>query len=377
MSESATHVAKDRFSRRNLLAGGGLTAMGLALASCTSGGGESTSGATKAGNGKAPAKLGPPEVDTISFAIGNPNYASQAPFYIGIDKGFWKAEGFKNFSVRNVDQPIQTVVAKGTQFGIDDTDATAAAVEKGTPLRMIGCDRDRESIIMALGPGIKTPADAMGKKAIMYTPGTRNFAVRADILKAWGMSDPAHQMQIVELSGGSDAWVQALLSKKVAVSAVFLRHIPMLTKAGATILPPKEVNVPQEAIIARQDFIKDNPNTVAHMFIAYLKGVQVYYDYNQFDYVIKLMKDNHFDIPDSFIPGHPSQVEEWSNNGGFRMAEMEQFIHEMKQDKVVGANFKYQDFTDFTGLHQAQQALGMGMWPPPTDLGTFTKYNLL
>lgn len=375
MSESATRVADDRFSRRNLLAGGGLTAMGLALASCTSDSASSTSDAKAAKNKTA--KVGEPEVDSISIAISNPNYASQAPFYIGLDKGFWEAEGFKKFSVRNVDAPIQTVVAKGTQFGIDDTDATAAAVSKGTPLRMIGCDRDRESIIMALGPGIKTPADAMGKKAIMYTPGTRNFAVRAEMLKAWGLSYPAHQLQIVELSGGSDAWVQALLSKKVAVSAAFLRHIPQLQKAGATILPPREVNVPQEAIIAREDFIKANPNTVAHMFIAYLKGVQVYYDYNQFDYVIKLMKDNHFDIPDSFIPGHPSQVEEWSNNGGFRMAEMEEFIHEMKQDKLVPDDFTYQDFTDFTGLHQAQQALGLGMWPPPTDLGTFTKFNLL
>ncbi|MQA86638.1 MAG: hypothetical protein GEV03_18890 [Streptosporangiales bacterium] len=365
-------------SRRQLFAAGGLSAMGVALAGCTGSGDDSGGDAPAPGAGAGTLKeMGPPETTSITFAIGNPNYASQAPFFIGMENGYYEERGFTDVEVRNLEETIQAVLSRGATFGIADTDEAALAVKDGAAIRAIGCGRDRETVLMALAPGIKNPSDLAGKKAIMFTPGTRNFNVRAEILRAWGLRDPAEQLEIVELSGASDAWVQALLSGQVAATTAFQRHIAQLRREGATVLPARIVNVPQEVMIARQDFIEQNPNTVANMWMAHLQSMGVYFDFSKMNDVLDLMRENDFEITDDFVEGHASQVEEWSPNGGFRMAEMAAFLQEMKSEDLIPADFKYQDFMDLTGLHQAQQALGIGPWPPNEDVGVMTKYELL
>lgn len=373
-------------SRRKLLKAASVALGGIALASCTraetpeaatptsaAGGAEGTAAAGGA-TGEA---LGAPETTDISFAVSNPNYASQAVYYIAEEFGFWEDQGFSSMRVDNLDQPIQAVLTGGATFGAADTDETILAVQDGADVRALGCIRDRELVLVALAPGVETPQDAMGQPAIIYTPGTRNFNARADILRDWGLGNPEEDLELVELSGGSDAWLQALLAGQAAIATLFSRHIQSVLDAGGTVLPPVLLDVPQEVLVASTEFIEANPNTIANMWVAQIRARDVWYDQNRVDEVLELMRDRNFEITDEFVQAHAQQVEQWSPDGGFRMSSAAAFIKQMVDVDLVPSDFRYEDFMDLGALHAAQASLGRSVWPPPADESEMSRFNLI
>jgi ABC-type nitrate/sulfonate/bicarbonate transport system substrate-binding protein len=111
--------------------------------------------------------------------------------YIALSKGYWTEQGFSSASVVPSGPnatPQETVIQTGKAFiGVSSLDATAAAIEKGFSLVVIGAQYQKNpyAIMSPASKPIKTPQDMIGKKIGVQSD---NASVWAAFLKANNIS---------------------------------------------------------------------------------------------------------------------------------------------------------------------------------------------
>ncbi len=139
----------------------------------------------------APAASSAPPATKVTLTLNWIPYGEHAPFYYGLKKGFYTAEGI-DLTIKagtGSGTTIQQVDQKNTTFGWADTPVLLNSVAKGMKVKSLG-------VFLQKGPGsvefladgpIKTPADLKGKK-IGGTPGDALYATFPAWLKANGLS---------------------------------------------------------------------------------------------------------------------------------------------------------------------------------------------
>lgn len=130
-----------------------------------------------------------------------------------------------------------------------------------------------------------------------------------------------------------------------------------------------------EGLIANNDFISQNPQTVVNFLRALLKARAIWLNHSMKDEVIALMKKNDFNITPDFEEAYFVEPEQYSLNGAFRMQAMYNYLAELARLGTVPETLRYQDFCDLSFLHQAQQELYGTQWPPPDDRSLLALYS--
>lgn len=96
--------------------------------------------------------------------------------YLAMSKGYWNDNGLDvNLQPGGPNAPVEPPVIAGTALvGIAATDYTAAAVEQGAPLKIIGHSMQNSPFAVASLPGnpVNEPADLIGKKIGLATSNT-------------------------------------------------------------------------------------------------------------------------------------------------------------------------------------------------------------
>jgi ABC-type nitrate/sulfonate/bicarbonate transport system substrate-binding protein len=229
--------------------------------------------------------------------------------------------------------------------------------------------------MFGLSASVKEPADLIGGKAIMGTPGTRSYEQRRIEILDWsdGLVDADRDLEAIVLSGGSDAYHQALLADQVQIAAQYTRHMQPLVEAGADFFIAGIFEYPQEAIITHQDYLDDAPRTVVNFLRAWLKGQMVWRDYTMKEEIKALAKELHdMELTPEFDNAWVSQIEMMAPEGGFRSIAMKQFLDNLVVNDIIPATTTYPDFHAYEPLATAQKEL-LGMtWPPEEALDIFT-----
>jgi NitT/TauT family transport system substrate-binding protein len=140
----------------------------------------------------------------------------QAPFALGVKRGFYEAEGIdlQILEGRGSGTVIQSMAAGSERFGYVDAYAMAAFVAKGLPVKMIAnfLQTTPSSVIYFADSGIKAPKDLEGRKIAMST-GDANHQAFPALLERAGVDkskvqevlfDPRNRMTAV-LVGQADA----------------------------------------------------------------------------------------------------------------------------------------------------------------------------
>jgi len=96
--------------------------------------------------------------------------------YLAMSNGYWNDNGLDvNLQPGGPNAPVEPPVIAGTALvGIAATDYTAAAVEQGAPLKIIGHSMQNSPFAVASLPGnpVNEPADLIGKKIGLATSNT-------------------------------------------------------------------------------------------------------------------------------------------------------------------------------------------------------------
>jgi ABC-type nitrate/sulfonate/bicarbonate transport system substrate-binding protein len=332
-----------------------LLATTLVAAAC--GGGDS--GGSSSGDGGL-------SIDQVRLAIDGDDYMNQLAWMVADDK-YWPDLGFKKKAdVVATDEYIAGLVGGQVWVAQGESDVIWSAMAEGSvPLKVIGVQKDAEAWFLGVRKGVD-PKHLAGLKISGGAAGDRNVTVARKMVEGLGQ-DPK-KMEFVQIEGGSDERLQALLAGQIDVAALQPRHLGPLEAEGGQMIVQEYKRVPQEVWVVTEDTMQNNKDAVC----AYLKGrIQAKrwaaegknYDDNQ-DAAVKIAekygeKPAEGDLEEWKI----EMTENWSLTGGAPADTFDEWNQDMIDSGNVPKGFKWQEHVDFSCLTQIQKDLGIDVEP--------------
>ncbi|RKN47882.1 ABC transporter substrate-binding protein [Micromonospora endolithica] len=173
---------------------------------------------------------------TVTLTLNWVPYGEHAPFYYGLSKGYYAAEGIdlKIQPGNGSGNTIKQVAQKQTDFGWADSPVLVKSVASGMPVRSIGSylEKGPASVEFFAEKNIKTPQDLKGK-TVGGTPGDALYATFPAWLERNGLTKSDVKVVNVDAAGK----IAALAEGKVdAIMGFFHDQAPTIeNKTGKKV----------------------------------------------------------------------------------------------------------------------------------------------
>jgi NitT/TauT family transport system substrate-binding protein len=205
-------------------------------------------------------------------------YGEHAPFFYGVDKGFYAAEGI-DLDIqegRGSGITTQAVAAKSATFGYVDVPTMMRAAVKGAPVIAIGVllQKTPMSVMAFAERNIRKPEDIKGKIVAM-TPGGSNEQIWPLFLKKTGLKESDFQT----VSGDAQTKVNAVINAQadMVLGYPMDQGMKILDATGKRVYPIKfadyGINLVSSGIIVHTDMLKSNPDLLRRFMAASSKSV--------------------------------------------------------------------------------------------------------
>lgn len=170
----------------------------------------------------------------------------QSPFYLGIQKGFFKQAGIdlKILPGKGSISTTEQIGHNNYQFGFADAESVATAIDKNVPVKIVGdfLQVSPVAIIVLNKSGITKPSDLIGK-TIGSAPGSSSYNLLPAFLSANHLSSSQVKVQTM----GNESLLGALKAGKVqGITEYDIDTLPQLQVEGlaASDLPFASWGVP-------------------------------------------------------------------------------------------------------------------------------------
>lgn len=205
-------------------------------------------------------------------------YGEHAPFFYGLEKGYYKAEGI-DLDIqegRGSGITTQAVAAKSVTFGYVDVPTMMRAAVKGAPVTAIGVllQKTPMSAMGFADKNIRKPTDIKGKIVAM-TPGGSNEQIWPLFLKKVGLKESDFQT----VSGDPQTKVNAVINGQadLVLGYPMDQGMKILDATGKRVYAIKfsdyGIHLVSSGIIAHTDMLKDNPDLLRRFMTASSKSV--------------------------------------------------------------------------------------------------------
>ena len=262
------------YDRRAFLTRGGLTVAGVGLAATAGGTFLSacgSSGGGSAGSGGGGSKS--TDLGTLAYQLSWIKNVEFAGCYIADTKGYYTDAGFSKVNLISGGPQVQqdAVVQAGKAFiGISSPDITAAAINKGADLVIVGAQYQKNPFaVMSLADKpINTPEEMYGKKIGVQAA---NESVWAGFIKATGLNES----KITKVPVQFDP--QPLVAGEVDGWFSFVTNEPNLLKTQGVdtvtfLLNDHGYPYVSETMMVKASDIKNNPEKIKASLMADIKG---------------------------------------------------------------------------------------------------------
>jgi NitT/TauT family transport system substrate-binding protein len=226
----------------------------------------------------AQAQTGRP-LEKITFLLDFTPYGKHAPFFVALEKGFWKDAGFDVTIVKGEGSAttISSYAAGAVNFAFSDTPTLILARSKGVPVKVAGVIHDKS--LYALGTlvenKIKTPQDLKGKR-IGSSVGDASRVMFPAFAKLNGID--AESVRWVDMT--PPARVASLVLGQVDAVMLFLTETPTFSakakEAGKQWrdFPYADygLDLYSHGLLARDDLIANQPDRVKRFIEATMKA---------------------------------------------------------------------------------------------------------
>jgi NitT/TauT family transport system substrate-binding protein len=216
--------------------------------------------------------------DKVTFRLNWLLYGFHTPFYLGLERGYYKEEGIDltigegQGSVRSV----QTIGAKGDTFGLADGGSVVAGISKGAPVRAVLAVTNSSpySLAVRADAGIKTLKDVEGK-TIASAPGEAGLQLLPALFAANGVD--AEKVKILRVEGAGK--MVAIAEKRAeGIMAGLDNQSLTLPKQGVPVIDfaysKHGANTVGLTIFAHNDTIKEKPDMVRRFVKATIRSFE-------------------------------------------------------------------------------------------------------
>jgi NitT/TauT family transport system substrate-binding protein len=227
--------------------------------------------------------------------------AYHAPFYAGVENGFFKEQGLEvTVEPGNGSANVAQAIGHGNgEFAAVDGGTMMQLVAKGLPVKAVmgWFQRNPNGVIYSERSGIKKPKDIEGK-TLALTNGDAPSALLPAFAKATGLD--LSKVNIVNTSAAAKN--AAVISGNVDADVTFaFQGVPIIRAAGvpADSLDYADygVNVPGLCIIARLDYINEHADIVKKFVAGARKAIAWSNDHAQqsIDILIEMNQNQQLD----------------------------------------------------------------------------------
>jgi ABC-type nitrate/sulfonate/bicarbonate transport system substrate-binding protein len=307
---------------------------------------------------------------SIIVANDNPYYIFHHDILIAQQKGYFKEVGIENVKLITTEDPLPALIGGSVDMILYDTDTVMAAAKKSRQdMKFLSVYLGGEANILGVGKGINSAEDLKGKTITGGQFGSRNDFLMRKLLTDNGV-DPEKDVKLVSTGGQSNERLQSVITGTVDGASLQLRHRKILEKEGGKFLFEETAKVPQVGWTAGEKLMKESPETAAAFLAATLKARQFINDMANKDEVLALMEEKKFELPDEFRAAYEEEnnADYHTGDGGFDPADMDQFVKEQIDTKVIPAGTDWRELVDLTPLWRAQKYNGMPLNPSPESL---------
>jgi NitT/TauT family transport system substrate-binding protein len=232
--------------------------------------------------------------DVIKLGVGFVPNVQFAPFYVGIDKGFFADERIDLELAYGYENDYLKLVGVGElPFMIGSGDQVVLGRAQGLPVRYVANWYTRFPVVVFAKPtaGINQPADLRGRRIGIPGPFGASYVALRGVLEAGSLTE-----QDVKLESIGFTQAAALSEDMVDAAVDYAANGPVvLALQGVTttqIALDPYLSVPANGLITNEETITNNPELVARMVRAMQRSIM---------YAVA-NPDEAFDISLKFIP---------------------------------------------------------------------------
>jgi len=247
-------------------------------------------------------------------------YGEHAPFYYGVQKGLYSAEGIdlEIQEGRGSGITTQAVAAKTATFGYVDVPTKMRAAVKGAPVTAVGVllQKSPMSVMGFADRNIRKPKDIKGKIVAM-TPGGSNEQIWPLFLKKTGLKESDFQT----VSGDPQTKVNAVINKQadLVLGYPMDQGMKILDATGKRVYPIKfadyGINLVSSGIIVNTDVLKGNPDLIRRFMAANSKAVVEAVKDPKGAVDAMLKTNDKAGKPDTLLEGFKETVQFYLNDG--------------------------------------------------------------
>jgi ABC-type nitrate/sulfonate/bicarbonate transport system substrate-binding protein len=318
------------------------------------------------GDGGSGGDGGDLSMDQVKLAIDNDDYMNQLAWMIADDK-YWPDLGFtKKADVVASDEYIAGLVGGSVWIAQGESDVIWSALAEGSvPMKIVGVEKDTEAWFLGIREGVDKDS-LEGLKISGGPAGDRNITVGEKILDELGV-DP-ESMEWVQIEGGSDDRLQALIAGQIDVAVLQPRHLLPLDEANGEMIFQEYKDVPQEVWVVKSETMEDNKDAVCAYLEGRIAAKQWASEGEEFtdnqDAAVAIGAKYDLEPTEGDLDEWQAEMEyNWALTGGAPLDAFEQWNEDMIANGNVPDGFDWKEHVDFSCLTQAQENLGLEVQP--------------
>jgi len=204
---------------------------------------------------------------------------SDAPYYVALDKGFYKEEGFEvlGIFVEGGVRGAQALMAGSIHFSLGLGSGTRAAL-MGAALKGVFGFNEKPIFSLYGRPdsGIKSAQDLKGKRIAVTSIGSStDYAARA-IVRHFGLN-PEKDVTIVATGGGATIW-SAIKTGGVEAAILWPPYHVLAEQMGMTkiLYLGDIITMPASGVVTSDRLLKEEPALAKRFLRATLKGLRFF-----------------------------------------------------------------------------------------------------
>jgi len=216
-------------------------------------------------------------VDKVTLNLNWFYVGDHSPYFVALDKGWYKEEGMEPtiLTGKGSGDVVKRVDVGSADIGIVDTGVLIVARAQGVKVKVVCMLFDKSPYCMWMwkDSGINSPKDLVGKK-IAAPPGDAQRTIFPALAQVNGFD--ADKVTFVNIA--PEAKFSALAAKQVDVVFDYYSGAPFYYKAMGQenvkymMFADWGVDVYSNALVAREEYIKDHPDLIRRFVRASLRG---------------------------------------------------------------------------------------------------------